>query len=65
LCGYGTVAVTSLGGRAFPLRYIGSPQTFHATLQGAVAVAKTTTRTVAVPPLAPPPADDSRFMPKK
>jgi uncharacterized membrane protein YdbT with pleckstrin-like domain len=66
LCGYGTVTVTSIGGRAFPLRYIGSPQTFHATLQNAVASAKTPPRMTAKPPVSPQPPqdDDSRFVPK-
>lgn len=65
LCGYGTVTVTSVGGRTFPLRFIGSPQTFHATLQSAVAKAKTVQRTEIKPPVSPqPPQDDSRFMPK-
>lgn len=40
LCGYGTVTVTSLGGRTFPLRFIDSPRFFHARLQMAVAEAK-------------------------
>jgi len=35
--GYGTVAVTSVGGLQFPLRYLASPQVFHATLQKAAA----------------------------
>jgi hypothetical protein len=37
---YGTVAVTSVGGIVFPLRYIRSPQKFHDTLQTAVVIAK-------------------------
>jgi len=61
--GYGTVIVTSVGGLRFPLRYIGSPQNFHATLQQAVNNAKRP-----VPPAnkvsTPPPDDNSRFMPK-
>jgi len=66
LCGYGTVAVTSIGGRTFPLRCIGSPQTFHATLQNAVANAKTPPRMATKSPVSPQPPqdDDSRFMPK-
>ena len=65
LCGYGTVTVTSIGGRAFPLRFIGSPQTFHATLQSAVANAKTAQRTAPKPSQASPlQDDDSRFTPK-
>jgi len=65
LCGYGTVAVTSVGGRAFSLRFIGSPQTFHATLQSAVAKAKTQRTEIKPPALSQPPQDDSRFMPKQ
>jgi len=65
LCGYGTVAVTSVGGRTFPLRYIGSPQTFHAALQSAVAKAKTRRTEIKTPASSQPPQDDSRFMPKQ
>ena len=67
LGGYGTVTVTSIGGRMFPLRYIGSPQTFHSLLQNAIANAKTASRPVAEPPVLPPPLPDdvSRFMPKE
>jgi uncharacterized membrane protein YdbT with pleckstrin-like domain len=36
MCGYGTVMVTTVGGARFPLSFIGSPQTFHSTLQKAV-----------------------------
>ena len=59
MCGYGTVTATSIGGRAFPLRYIGSPQPFHATLQYAVANAKK-------PRISPQPPqeDDARFKPR-
>jgi uncharacterized membrane protein YdbT with pleckstrin-like domain len=61
--GYGTVTVTSVGGLQFPLRYIGSPQDFHAILQQAVAAAKSS-----IPPaiksVTPPQDDDSRYMPK-
>lgn len=66
LCGYGTVTVTSIGGRMFPLRYIGSPQSFHSRLQNAIAAAKNPARPVAEPPILPPPLpdDESRFMPK-
>ena len=63
LCGYGTVTVTSIGGRTFPLRCIGSPQIFHATLQNAVSKAKTPSRAT-YEPAKPPPDDNSRFMPK-
>ena len=61
--GYGTVIVTSVGGLRFPLRYIGSPQNFHANLQQAVNNAKrpvTTVNKISPPPL----SDDSRYMPK-
>ena len=61
--GYGTVIVTSVGGLRFPLRYIGSPQSFHATLQRAVNDAKRpvqSERRVSTPP----PDDESRYMPK-
>jgi hypothetical protein len=66
LCGYGTITVTSIGGQTFPLRCIGSPQTFHATLQNAVASAKAAKRVIANPPVSnqPPQDDDSRYMPK-
>ena len=49
LCGYGTVAVTSLGGRTFPLSYIDSPRFFHARLQMAVAEAKATAKSSSGP----------------
>jgi uncharacterized membrane protein YdbT with pleckstrin-like domain len=66
LCGYGTITVTSIGGRTFPLRCIGSPQTFHVTLQNAVASAKAAQRVIAKPPVSiqTPQDDDSRYMPK-
>jgi uncharacterized membrane protein YdbT with pleckstrin-like domain len=62
LLGYGTVAVSTLGGLQFPLRFIGKPHVFHAALQRAVADAKAPSR----PPPNPPPAvlDDSRYMPR-
>jgi hypothetical protein len=61
--GYGTVIVTSVGGLRFPLRYIGSPQNFHANLQQAVNNAKRPV--TAVNKVSPPPlSDDSRYMPK-
>lgn len=61
--GFGTLIVTSIGGLRFPLRYIGSPQDFHATLQRAVNDAKRPVqpvRTVSTPPQ----DDDSHYMPK-
>lgn len=64
ILGYGTVIVTSVGGLHFPLRYISSPQNFHATLQRAVREAKD--RTVPVSkPVTSVPDDDSRYMPKR
>ena len=67
LCGYGTVTVTSIGGRVFPFRFIGSPQIFHAALQNAVTSAKTVQPIIAKPPVSALPAqdDDSRFKPKQ
>lgn len=62
LFGYGTVTVTTLGGANFPISYIGKPQVFHAVLQNAVASAKLPRRQPPKP--APPPGDDSRYMPK-
>jgi len=59
--GYGTIAVTSVGGDQLPLQYIGKPQVFHAVLQQAVAAAKAPP---ARPPLPPATGDDSRYMPK-
>jgi|ERR1017187_3795494 hypothetical protein len=63
LCGYGTVTVTSIGGRAFPLHCVGSPQNFHAALQRAVANAKARGKSVSKP-VTPAQDDDSRYMPK-
>jgi hypothetical protein len=40
LCGYGTVMVTTVGGARFPLSFIGTPRSFHSTLQKAVLNAK-------------------------
>jgi len=40
MCGYGSVTVTTVGGGAFPLWFIGCPQSFHSTLQKAVLEAK-------------------------
>lgn len=63
LCGYGTVAVSGLGGTTFPLRFVASPQRFHALLQRAVADAKTLNKNVATAHPSPI-QDDSRYMPK-
>jgi hypothetical protein len=76
LCSYGTVTVTSIGGDTFPMRFIGSPQTFQATLQRAIANAKAPSKpafnlpppsaddkAVLYPPITPA-NDNSRFMPK-
>jgi uncharacterized membrane protein YdbT with pleckstrin-like domain len=62
LLGYGTVAVSTLGGLQFPLRFIGKPHVFHAALQRAVADAKAPSR----PPAkaAPAPLDYARYMPR-
>jgi len=62
LLGYGTVAVSTLGGLQFPLRFIGNPQVFHAAMQRAVADAKAPSRPPPNPPHAP--LDDSRYMPR-
>jgi uncharacterized membrane protein YdbT with pleckstrin-like domain len=59
LFGYGTVAVSSVGGAQFPLRFVGRPQVLHAMLQQAVAKAKVRARREVVPVG----ADDSRYMP--
>jgi uncharacterized membrane protein YdbT with pleckstrin-like domain len=63
LFGFGTILITSVGGASFPLRFIGSPQIFHATLQKAVADAKAPSKPVSKP-VTPQQDDDSRFMPK-
>ena len=63
LLGYGTVAVSTLGGLRLPLRYLAKPQVFHAALQRAVAQAKSPARRPDTN-LAPMPQDDSRYMPK-
>ena len=60
LCGFGTVAVTTVGGKTFPFQYLRTPHAFHATLQETVAEAKNSPR----PSQPPPPNDDSRYMPK-
>jgi hypothetical protein len=62
LLGYGTVAVSTLGGLQFPLRFIGKPQVFHAALQSAVANAKAPSRPAPKP--SPMPLGDSRYMPR-
>jgi len=52
--GFGTVSLTSVGGSTFPLRFMAAPQEFHASLQQAVAYAKTpTARTKPPAPAAP------------
>ena len=62
LLGYGTVAVSTIGGLQFPLRFIGKPHVFHAALQRAVTDAKAPSRP---PPKAPSqPLGDSRYMPR-
>ena len=50
MCGYGSVTVTTVGGAAFPLWFIGSPQIFHSTLQKAVLDAKNAIRSRPEPP---------------
>jgi uncharacterized membrane protein YdbT with pleckstrin-like domain len=44
LFGYGTIMVTTVGGAHFSLSFIGSPQTFHSTLQKAVLDVKSVKR---------------------
>jgi uncharacterized membrane protein YdbT with pleckstrin-like domain len=62
LLGYGTVAVSTLGGLQFPLRFIGKPHIFHAALQRAVADAKAPSHPS---PKTPSQAlGDSRYMPR-
>lgn len=61
--GYGTVIVTSVGGLRFPLRYLASPQKFHAILQKAVAGAKSPAGSTPKPPSPRTSDDDSRYMP--
>jgi len=63
LLGYGTVTVTSVGGLRFPLPYMPAPQNFHATLQKAVATAKSPSKPVRKA-AASAADDDSRYMPK-
>ncbi len=62
LFGYGTVSVTSIGGKTFPLRFIGSPNIFLAKLQKAVSDAKSPIKAVSKPPS---PDNDSRYMPAR
>jgi uncharacterized membrane protein YdbT with pleckstrin-like domain len=64
--GYGTVTVTTIGGAGFPLAFIGSAQSFHATVQNAVVDAKNCTRGFPKPPESGSPVqdDDSRYKPK-
>ena len=66
MCGYGSVTVTTVGGAAFPLWFIGSPQIFHSTLQKAVLDAKNAIRSRPKPPESgsPPQDDDRRYRPK-
>jgi uncharacterized membrane protein YdbT with pleckstrin-like domain len=64
LCGYGTVAVTSLGGRTFPLSYIDSPRFFHARLQMAVAEAKESAKSPSSPTTPVQVEEDARYKPK-
>ena len=40
LFGYGTVTVTTIGGKVFPMRFLASPNQFHSALQKAIADAK-------------------------
>ena len=44
LFGYGTIMVTTVGGAHFSLSFIGSPETFHSTLQKAVLHVKSVKR---------------------
>jgi hypothetical protein len=62
LLGYGTVAVSTLGGLRLPLQYLSKPHVFHAVLQKAVASAKAGGRPAQKVPV--PQSDDSRYMPK-
>lgn len=64
--GYGTVTVTSIGGQTVPLQHIGAPQHFHSEIKEAIEAAKFNQRRPATrKPPEPPPADDSRYMPKR
>ena len=62
LLGYGTVAVSTIGGLQFPLRFIGKPHIFHAALQRAVADAKAPSHPSPKTPSQP--LGDSRYMPR-
>ena len=66
MCGYGSVTVTTVGGAAFPLWFIGCPQNFHSTLQKAVLDANNAVRCSPKPPDcgSPPQDDDRRYRPK-
>jgi PH (Pleckstrin Homology) domain-containing protein len=66
LCGYGTVMVTTVGGARLPLAFIGSPQSFHSTLQKAVLDARNSVRRSPKPleSGSPPQDDDRRYRPK-
>ncbi|MGA2175359.1 MAG: PH domain-containing protein [Verrucomicrobiota bacterium] len=66
MCGYGSVTVTTVGGADFPLLFIGSPQSFHSTLQKAVLNAKKSARPIPKLPGSGSPSDDddSRYKPK-
>ncbi len=67
ICGFGTVTVTTVGGAGFPLSYLGSPQSFHGTLQKAVLDAKHALRgTPKLPGSASGPQDeDARYKPRQ
>ena len=66
LLNYGTVTVTSVGGQKFPLAYIRSPQRFYSLLQEAVNSVKAPKKPALnqTAKQAPPPNNDSRYMPK-
>lgn len=65
MCGYGSVTVTTVGGVAFPLWFIGCPQIFHSTLQKAVLDAKNAIRCSPKPPESgSAPHDDWRYRPR-
>jgi uncharacterized membrane protein YdbT with pleckstrin-like domain len=64
LVGYGTVAVTTIGGATFLLAFIGEPQQFHSKLQEWVAKAKSSSRQTSKPSGDPPPDSYSRYRPK-
>jgi uncharacterized membrane protein YdbT with pleckstrin-like domain len=66
ICGYGTVTVTSIGGAAFRLSFIGSPQNFHSMLQQTVVSAKSSVSGISKPSNAifRPKENDLRYRPK-